>query len=155
MLRKMAHDHLIRIWTVPGCIGVGEAIKGVAVSGIDSVEPSLLDRKAQAGMIKSNQGTNAGEINAVWVKLGTCGMGCQVNSLGCTIQVVDQAGYPRSAGSLDALAEMRMVCSRHGWRDDHWDRRGQSRDTRWWRRKQNRSWDGRLRSCGNGRILRV
>ncbi len=68
MLGKMAHDHLVSIRTVPGCIGVGEAIKGVAVSGFDGIKPSLLDRKAQAGMIETNQGTNAGEIKAVWVE---------------------------------------------------------------------------------------
>ncbi len=67
----MAHDRLIHIRTVPGCIGVGEAIEGVAVASFDGIEPSLLDRKAQAGMIKSNQGTNAGEIKAVWVKWGS------------------------------------------------------------------------------------
>jgi hypothetical protein len=68
LLGKMAHDHLVSIRTVPGCIGVGEAIKGVAVSGFDGIKPSLLDRKAQAGMIETNQGTNAGEIKAVWVE---------------------------------------------------------------------------------------
>ncbi len=64
----MAHDHPIGIRTVPGSIGVGEALKGVAVAGFDSVEPSLLDSEVQAGMIEPNLGTNAGEIKAVWVK---------------------------------------------------------------------------------------
>jgi hypothetical protein len=68
LLGKMAHDCLVSVRTVPDCIGVGEAIKGVTVSGFDGVEPSLLDRKAQAGMIESNQGPNAGEIKAAWVK---------------------------------------------------------------------------------------
>ncbi len=94
----MAHDRLISVWTVPGCIGVGEAIKGVAVAGFDGVKPSLLDQKALAGRKESNQGTNAGEIKAAWVKWGTCGTGYQGNSLGCTVQVVDQAGYPGRAG---------------------------------------------------------
>jgi hypothetical protein len=67
LLGKMAHDCLVSIQTVPGCIGVGEAIKGVAVAGFDGVEPCLLDRKAQAGMIETNLGTYAGEIKAVWV----------------------------------------------------------------------------------------
>ncbi len=115
----MAHDHLVSVQTVPGCIRVGEAIKGVAVAGFDSVEPSLLDQKAQAGMIKSNQGTNAGEIKAAWVKWGTCGMGGQGNSMGCTVQIVDQAGYPEQAGGKDALAGMRVGCCRHSWRNDH------------------------------------
>ncbi len=54
MLGKMAHDHLVNPQTVPDCIGVGEAIKGVTVAGFDGVEPRLLDRKAQAGMIETN-----------------------------------------------------------------------------------------------------
>ncbi len=37
--------------TVPGSIGVGEAIEVVVVASFDSVKPSLLDREAQAGMI--------------------------------------------------------------------------------------------------------
>ncbi len=90
----MAYDHLVSVQTVSGCIRVGEAIKGVTVAGFDGIEPSLLDQKAQAGMLESNLGTNAGEINAAWVKWGTSGMGCQGNSLGCTVQVVDQTGYP-------------------------------------------------------------
>jgi hypothetical protein len=64
----MAYDRLIGFWTVPGCIGVGEAFEGVPAAGFDSVEPSLLDREAQAGMIEPNQSTDAGEIKAVWVK---------------------------------------------------------------------------------------
>ncbi len=82
---KMAHDHLIGVGTVPGHIGLGETFKGVTVAGFDSIEPSLLDREAHAGMIKPNQGPNAGEIKAAWVKWGTCGLGSQGNSLGCTI----------------------------------------------------------------------
>jgi hypothetical protein len=118
----MAHDPLISIRTVPGCIGVGQAIEGVAVAGFDGIEPSLIDQKAQAGMMKPNQGTNAREIKAVWVKWGTCSTGCQCNNLGCSVQVVDQAGYSGSAGGKDALAGMKMVFSRHGWRNDHWGR---------------------------------
>ncbi len=84
-LGKMAHDHLIGVWTVFGRIGVGEALKGVAVAGFDSVKLSLLDREAQAGMIEPNQGTDAGEIKTTWVKWGTCGSGGQGNSLGCAL----------------------------------------------------------------------
>ncbi len=135
MLGKMAHDHLVSVRTVPGCIGVGEAIKGVTVAGFDGIEPHLLDQKAQAGMIESNQGTNAGEIKAAWVKWGTCSTGCQGNSLVCTVQVVDQAGNPGSSGGKDALAGMRVGCCRHGWKNDHWGRWGQSCDTGWWCRK--------------------
>ncbi len=85
LLGKMAHDCLISVRTVLGRIGVSGALKGVAVAGFDSVKPSLLDRESQAGMIEPNQGTNAGEIEAAWVKWGTCGMGGQGNSLGCSI----------------------------------------------------------------------
>ena len=85
MLGKMAHDRLICIRTVLGFIGVGEALEGVADAGFDSVEPSLLDREAQAGMIEPNQGLNAREIKAAWVKWGTCGTGGQGNHLGCAV----------------------------------------------------------------------
>ncbi len=85
MLGKMVHDCLIGIRTVLGRIGVGETLKGVTVAGFDSVEPSLLDREAQAGMIEPNQGPNAGEIKAAWVKWGTCGTGDQGNCLGCAV----------------------------------------------------------------------
>ncbi len=67
----MARDRLIGIRTVPGRIGVGEALQGVAVAGFDSVKPSLLDRETKVGMIEPNQGTNAGEIKAAWVEWGT------------------------------------------------------------------------------------
>ncbi len=85
LLSKMAHDCLIGVRTVLGHIGVSEALKGVAVAGFDCIEPSLLDREAKAGMIEPNQGTNAGEIKAAWVKWGTCSTGGHGNSLGCTV----------------------------------------------------------------------
>jgi hypothetical protein len=90
----MPHDHLVSVRTVPGCIVVDEAIKGVVVTCFDGIKPRLLDRKAQAGILETNQGTNAEEIKAAWVKWGTCGTGGQGNSLGCAVQVVDQAGNP-------------------------------------------------------------
>ncbi len=151
----MAYDCLVSVWTEPGCIGVGEAIKGVAVAGYDGVNPHLLDQKAQASMIETNQGTNAGEIKAAWVKWCTCGTGSQGNSLGCAVEVVDQAGNPGRAGGKDALAGMRVGCHRHGWWNDHWGWWRQLRDTGWWCRKQRMSWDGQPRSCGTGRILGV
>jgi hypothetical protein len=124
-------SQLPMIRTVPGCIGVGEAIKGVAVAGFDGTKPGLLNWKAQVGMIELNQGTNAGEIKAVWVKWGTCSTGCQGNRLGCTIQVVDQAGNPGCAGCKDALAKMRVGCHRHSWWNDYWGWRGHLPDTGW------------------------
>jgi hypothetical protein len=81
----MAHTCLIGVQTVPGLIGVGEALEGVTVAGFDSFEPSLLDREAQAGMIEPNQGTDAGKIKAAWVKWGSCGTDGQGNSLGCAV----------------------------------------------------------------------
>ncbi len=134
----MPHDCLISVRTVPGCIGVGEAIEGVAVAGFDGAELSLLDRKAQAGMIESNQGINAGKIAAL-VKWGTCGTGGQGNSLGCAVQVVDQAVDPGCVGGKDALAGMSVGCCRHGWQNDHWGFRGKLHDTGWWCRKRRRS----------------
>jgi hypothetical protein len=62
LLGKMAHDCVIGIRTVFGHIGVCEALKGVAVAGFDSFEPSLLDREAQAGMIEPHQGPMAVEM---------------------------------------------------------------------------------------------
>ncbi len=64
LLGKVAHDHLIGIWTVPSSIGVGGALDRVAVASFDHIEPSLLDREAQAGIIEPNQVANAGEIKA-------------------------------------------------------------------------------------------
>jgi hypothetical protein len=43
LLGKMAHDRFVSIRTVAGCIGVFEAIKGVAVASFDGIKPSLLD----------------------------------------------------------------------------------------------------------------
>ncbi len=60
MLGKMTHDGLIRVGAVMCNIGVGEAIKGVAVAGLDGIQPSLLDWKAQACMIEANKSSYAG-----------------------------------------------------------------------------------------------
>jgi len=56
----MAHDRFVCIRTILGGIGVGEALKGVTVAGFDGIKPGLFDWKAKTGMIKSNQGANAG-----------------------------------------------------------------------------------------------
>ncbi len=74
-LGKMANNRLIGVRTVLGRIGVSEALEGVTVAGFDSVKPSLLDREAQTGMMKPNQGPDAGEIKAAWFKWATCGTG--------------------------------------------------------------------------------
>jgi hypothetical protein len=37
LLGEMAHDGFVYIQTILGCIGVGEALKGVAVAGFDGV----------------------------------------------------------------------------------------------------------------------
>jgi hypothetical protein len=151
----MAHDCLGSVWAVPSCSEVGEVIKGVTVAGIDGIVPRLLDGKAQAGMIEPNQGTKDRVINTAWVKWGTCSMGGQGNNLGCSVQVVDQAGNPGRVGGNDALAGMRVGCRQHGWRNDHWGWWGQLPDTGWWCRKQKRTWDRRMRSCGTSHILGV
>jgi hypothetical protein len=49
-------------------------------------------------MIKSNQGTNAGQIKAARIEGSTRSSGSQSNSLGCTVEVVYRAGSPGSAG---------------------------------------------------------
>jgi hypothetical protein len=46
LLGEIAHDHLVCIRTVPGCIGVGETIKDVTVAGFDGINPSLINREA-------------------------------------------------------------------------------------------------------------
>jgi hypothetical protein len=49
----MAHDGFVSVRTILGCIGVGEAFEGVAVAGLDGIEPDLFDRKTKTGMIKA------------------------------------------------------------------------------------------------------
>ncbi len=56
----MTHDGLIQVGAVASHIGVGEPIKGVAVAGLDGIQPSLLDWKAQAGMVEANKSSYAG-----------------------------------------------------------------------------------------------
>jgi hypothetical protein len=59
----------------------------------------LFDWKAKTGMIKTNQGANAGQIKAARIEGSTCCTGSQGNSLGCTVDIVDQAGGPGRAGA--------------------------------------------------------
>ena len=94
----MAHDRFVCIRTILGRIGVGEALEGVAVAGFDGIQPGLFDWKAKTGVIKSNQGANAGQIKAERIEGSTRSSGSQSNSVGCTIEVVHQAGSPGSAG---------------------------------------------------------
>jgi len=47
----MTHDRFVSVWTILGSIGVGEALKGVAVAGFDGIQPGLFDWKAKTGMI--------------------------------------------------------------------------------------------------------
>jgi len=60
LLGEMTHDHFVCVQTILGSIGVGEALEGVAVAGFDGIQSGLFDWKAKTGMIKSNQGANAG-----------------------------------------------------------------------------------------------
>ncbi len=80
-------------WAIAGYIGVGQAIKGVAVSCFDSIEPCLLDWKAKAGMVEANQGTDAGEVHAARVKRRAGGVGCQGHGLGGAVEAEDRAGF--------------------------------------------------------------
>ena len=96
----MAHDRFVCVRTIFGSIGVGEALKGVAVAGFDGIQPGLFDWKAKTGVIKSNQGANAGQIKAVRIEGSTKSSGSQGNSLGCcTIEVEYRAGSPGSVSS--------------------------------------------------------
>jgi hypothetical protein len=106
LLGQMSQDGLIGIWAIAGYIGVGQAIKQVTVTCFDSVEPCLLDWKAKAGMVESNQGTDAGEVHVARIKHRAGGVGCQSHDLGCTVEVEDRIGFASWAKGLDALAEM-------------------------------------------------
>ncbi len=75
LLGKMTRDRFVCVRTILGSIGVGEALEGVAVAGFDGIQPGLFDWKAKTGMIKSNQGPNAGKIKASWVERSTCSTG--------------------------------------------------------------------------------
>jgi hypothetical protein len=60
LLGEMAHDGFVCVRTILGSIGVGKALEGVTIASFDGIQPGLFDWKAKTGMIKSNQGTNAG-----------------------------------------------------------------------------------------------
>ena len=60
LLGKMTHDGLARVGAVTCSIGVGEAIEGVAVAGLDDIQPCLLDWKAQACIVESDKCSHAG-----------------------------------------------------------------------------------------------
>jgi hypothetical protein len=47
----MPHDCLVGVGTVSYCIGVGEALEGVAVPSLDGLKPGLLDQEAQTSMV--------------------------------------------------------------------------------------------------------
>ena len=90
----MTHDRFVRIRTILGSIGVGKTVKGVTVSCFDGIKPGLLDWKAKTGMVKSNKGSNAGEIQAAWIEESTCSSCCEGNSLGNAIDVVPKQATP-------------------------------------------------------------
>jgi len=46
LLSEMTHDGLVRVGAVPCCVGVGKTIEGIAVAGLDGLQPRLLDWKA-------------------------------------------------------------------------------------------------------------
>ncbi len=51
LLGQMPHDCLVGVGTVSYCIGVGEALEGVAVPSLDGLKPGLLDQEAQTSMV--------------------------------------------------------------------------------------------------------
>ena len=105
----MSQDRLVGIRAIAGHVGVGQAIEQVKVASFDGVEPCLLDRKAKAGMVETNQGTNAGEIHVVGVKSHAGGAGCQGHGLCNTVEVEDRAGFAAWDNGMDALAGMQDV----------------------------------------------
>ena len=60
LLGEMTHDGLVRVGEVTCCIGVGKAIKGVTIAGLDGIQPCLLDWKSQACMVESDKSSHAG-----------------------------------------------------------------------------------------------
>jgi hypothetical protein len=64
LLGQMPQDCLIGVETVSCHVGVGEAIKGVAVPSLDSLKPRLL------GMVETHQGADAREVKAPRVESG-------------------------------------------------------------------------------------
>ncbi len=70
LLGEVSQDCLVRVRIVSSHIGIGEALKCVAVTSLDGIEPCLLGREAKTCMIESNLGANAGEVHAAGVKCG-------------------------------------------------------------------------------------
>jgi hypothetical protein len=85
LLGQMSQDRLAGIWAIAGHVRVGQAIERVAVARFDSIKPRLIDRKAKAGMVEANQGTNAGEIHAARVKSCARDADCQGHGLSGTV----------------------------------------------------------------------
>ncbi len=106
LLGEVAHDCLVGVGTILGRIGVGEALEGVAVAGFDGVQPGLFAWKAKTGVVKTNQGANAGQIKAARIEGSPRSSGSQSNSLGCTVEVVNRAGRPGGVGGEDFLTGM-------------------------------------------------
>ena len=46
LLGEMTHYGLVHVGAVPCCIGVGKTFEGLAVAGLDCIQPGLLDWKA-------------------------------------------------------------------------------------------------------------
>jgi hypothetical protein len=54
-------------------IGVTETIEGVAVTSLNGIQPRLLDREANTGMVEGHKGADAGNVEGSWV-VGGCWM---------------------------------------------------------------------------------
>jgi hypothetical protein len=64
----MTQDGFACIQTVSCHVAVGETLERVTVASLDGVEPCLLDRKAKACMVESNESSHAGKVKALGIK---------------------------------------------------------------------------------------
>jgi hypothetical protein len=104
----MSQDCFAGIGTISCLVGVCESIKGVAVSSLNGVQPRLLDWEAKTGIVEAHKGTDAGEVEGSRVLGGAGCLGCHGHGVGCLIQEHSKYVHPSGAGSLDALAKVRL-----------------------------------------------
>jgi hypothetical protein len=103
-------DCFVGVGTISCNIGVCKTIKGVTVSSLNGVQPCLLDQEAKTGMVEAHEGTDAGEVEGFGVVGGAGCLGCHGHGMGCLIQEHNGDDLPGSAGSLDAVARVRLEC---------------------------------------------
>jgi hypothetical protein len=71
-------------------------------------QPRLLDREAKTAMVEAHKGADAREVKGLRVDGGAECLGCHGHSVDHLIQEHDGDVLPSSAGSLDALARVRL-----------------------------------------------